>query len=277
MLFQGPLLGNLVLRTLATHFRLVDTLPKKAFTPNSKPAGALIMSIQAAHRALIYARGGKIKIPRSKVDPAAPFSAANWNDYTEVDDNGSLQSYARASLFRKRVETLTEHHWDDIVKGARKYANEDSPPPASAVDDEIPMDMGSENDDELMDPDYDQPDHASPEPIPTFGVPGFLAYEQALQQDLEQHRDSDEEIRGKQYDGSAMEFDMDTGVDAEHDARGGGEYWSDRSMGSSSSDSESSSDPDSDSDNSDGPKNDEIEYEDLDGPRNDEDSDSDEE
>ncbi|KAJ3564060.1 hypothetical protein NP233_g8539 [Leucocoprinus birnbaumii] len=257
---KGPLLGNLVPCTLATHFCLVDTLPKKAFTLNSKPAGALIMSIQAAHRALIYAQGRKIKIPHSKVDPAAPFSAANWNNYTKVDDNGSLQSYTHASLFHKHVETLTEHHWDDIMKGAHKYANEDSPPPASTVNEKILMDMGSENDDELMDPDYNQPNHASPEPIPTFGVPGFSSYEQALQQDLEQHRDSDEEIRGKQYNGSMMEFDMDMGVDTEHDAHGGGEYWSDRSMSSSSSDLESSLGSDLDSDNLDGPKNDEIEY-----------------
>ncbi|KAJ3571174.1 hypothetical protein NP233_g3929 [Leucocoprinus birnbaumii] len=268
---KGSLLGNLVLHTLAAHFHLTNTLPKAAFTPKPKPAGALILAIQSAQRALIYAQSRKIKIPYSKADPATPFSAANWNNYTKAGDDGSLKSYAHASLFCKHVTTLTDQHWEDIIKGAHRYVSAESPLPVS---DDIPMDMGSEDHNNLMDPDYDQPgDFDLAQPMPAFGVFGLSAYKQALEQENLQESGGagNEEADDKQYGSKLGGMAFDVNMVEPHD----GTYYSgeeghkdgyespDSDTSVSGSSSKSSLELLDDSDLEVSARGDEVEYEDV--------------
>jgi hypothetical protein len=81
---------------------------------------------------------------------AGAFSKANWGDYEVASQRGTVTTVKRASVFLKKIKLLKAQQWDDIYKTALEYHNVAKP--AESVDEED----GSDDDDELLDPLYDE-------------------------------------------------------------------------------------------------------------------------
>ncbi|KAH9162335.1 hypothetical protein EDB89DRAFT_2079814 [Lactarius sanguifluus] len=78
---EGIFQGRLVARTFFEHIQIVNTIDAENRV-QEKPVGALIYSIQAVHRALLYSVTGTLKLPTDK--KSAEFSKTNWGDYTLI-------------------------------------------------------------------------------------------------------------------------------------------------------------------------------------------------
>jgi hypothetical protein len=97
---------------------------------------------------------GKTDFPKND---SASFSASNWDDVIVSNANGTQPTrIARASLFKKRVAELTARHWDAIIEGAQEFRSQKKARSVlGPVQDELPLDMGDDNDDVLRDSDFD--------------------------------------------------------------------------------------------------------------------------
>ncbi|KAF8492953.1 hypothetical protein F5888DRAFT_1806402 [Russula emetica] len=138
--------------TCALHPRyiLATTGINKESRVNERPIGALITSIQAVHRALLYSMEGTFKPPQSK---SGAFSKANWGDYDVLSPRGAAITVKRASVFLKKIQGLKDQQWDDIYKTAQEiHAKRVN----STEDDDEGGESDTSDDDELLDPLYDE-------------------------------------------------------------------------------------------------------------------------
>lgn len=160
-----------MVRTFLEHILAAENVEEDHRVVQS-PAGALVMSIQAVsrlvtsfrvqladvqfqvHRALLYSVEGSFNPPRSK---AGAFSKANWGDYSTQSQHG-LQTVKRASVFMKKIKTLKEQQWNDIIQAARDTYEGNKPrlaPSAGEPGSEVEVQESDGDDEELMDPLYD--------------------------------------------------------------------------------------------------------------------------
>ncbi|KAH9020816.1 hypothetical protein EDB84DRAFT_1441670 [Lactarius hengduanensis] len=120
-----------------------------------KPVGALIYSIQAVHRALLYSVTGTLKLPMDK--KSAEFSKTNWGDHMLVTPHCE-KVVKRASVFLNKISTLKDQQWDDIFKRALALHSSNGKQQATAKDLEVEMkelsgEVDSKSDDnDLVDP-----------------------------------------------------------------------------------------------------------------------------
>ncbi|KAF8809220.1 hypothetical protein BYT27DRAFT_7241277 [Phlegmacium glaucopus] len=118
---KGLFMGRLVLKTLAVYLALVTSIRPdiSGYTPSSRPRGALMLSIQAVHRALQYSVSGKFKPPGGK---AGSFSQENWGDYEILDEKrGKMKLKQRSTIYQKRVDNMPDAHWAAIMDGATAF------------------------------------------------------------------------------------------------------------------------------------------------------------
>ncbi|KAF8800430.1 hypothetical protein BYT27DRAFT_7342425 [Phlegmacium glaucopus] len=118
---KGLFMGRLVLKTLAVYLALVTSIRPDlgGYTPSSRPRGALMLSIQAVHRALQYSVSGKFKPPGGK---AGSFSQENWGDYEILDEKrGKMKLKQRSTIYQKRVDNMPDAHWAAIMDGATAF------------------------------------------------------------------------------------------------------------------------------------------------------------
>jgi hypothetical protein len=140
-----------------------------------RPIGALVMSIQAVrtvlyivflqsidssvyfffqvHRVLLHSIEGKFQPPASK---AGAFSKVNWGDYDAVSQRGTVTTVKRSSVFLKRIQNLKDQHWDDIYKAAIENCEGGSAKRGNSVEGNDEGTDASDDDDELLDPLYDE-------------------------------------------------------------------------------------------------------------------------
>ncbi|KAF8478815.1 hypothetical protein F5888DRAFT_1642543, partial [Russula emetica] len=154
---QGLFQGRLVAQTFLEHILATTGIDKESRV-NERPIGALITSIQAmrtpllyiVHRALLYSMEGTFKPPQSK---SGAFSKANWGDYDVLSPRGAAITVKRASVFLKKIQGLKDQQWDDIYKTAREiHAKRVN----STEDDDEGGESDTSDDDELLDPLYDE-------------------------------------------------------------------------------------------------------------------------
>ncbi|TFK58681.1 hypothetical protein BDN72DRAFT_906511 [Pluteus cervinus] len=121
----GLFYGCLVARTLAIH---MDTIfkrlrPGDEYEPTTQPRGALMMSIVAVQRALLFWLSGRQKRP--SLTQEAAFSKKNWGDSYNpmLNSEGEkvLLFKPRATVFKRKIDDLKESHWECITDEAEKY------------------------------------------------------------------------------------------------------------------------------------------------------------
>ncbi|RXW21207.1 hypothetical protein EST38_g4651 [Candolleomyces aberdarensis] len=164
----GLFLGCMVMRVLAEHFAFVSDIPPDVLVPSEKPRGALMMSILALLQALEYSRNGVLKVPKGRI---SFFSQENWGDYesTKVIDGVTKRVHVRQStVFKSKIESLTDEHWVRIVEAAKSYLGKRKENflgrakveehPEVVVDDDL------ESDGELFDPMFDKDNRRLAEP-----------------------------------------------------------------------------------------------------------------
>lgn len=155
---EGIFQGRLVARTFFEHIQIINTIDAENRV-QEKPVGALIYSIQAVHRALLYSVTGTLKLPTDK--KGAEFSKTNWGDHILVTPRDE-RVVKRASVFLNKISTLKDQQWDDIFKKALAFHSSNGKQRATK-DLEVEMkelrgEVDSESDDnDLVDPRYDLP------------------------------------------------------------------------------------------------------------------------
>jgi hypothetical protein len=92
-----------------------------------------------------------LKVPKGK---EGEFSQTNWGDF-EVMERGKLgpaksQLKRRATLFKNRIDHLTEEHWKAIMDGARHYTGKKKGVAREEVKEDIEMVASDEADDDGM-------------------------------------------------------------------------------------------------------------------------------
>jgi len=123
-----------------------------------KPIGALIYSIQAVHRALLYSITGTLQLPTDK--KSAEFSKNNWGDHSLVTPRGE-KVVKCASIFLNKISTLKDQQWDDILEKALAFQGTLGKQRATVRDAEMrdlePVEVVESDSDsnELLDPCYD--------------------------------------------------------------------------------------------------------------------------
>ncbi|RDB14733.1 hypothetical protein Hypma_016566 [Hypsizygus marmoreus] len=149
---SGLFQGRLVARVLSEHLKEIQPIPDD-YRIQEPPVGALILSIQAVHRALLYSVTGSYNPPAGK---PGEFSKANWGDFTAETVNGKMKPVKRATVFLKRVNGLKEAQWMDIKRAA--LVTREGSRGASKKGPALPVeesDLEESDDDELRDPRYD--------------------------------------------------------------------------------------------------------------------------
>ncbi|KAI0284154.1 hypothetical protein BC826DRAFT_973463 [Russula brevipes] len=163
---QGIFQGRLVARTFLEHILATSSI-EDSNRVLERPVGALIMSIQAVHRTLLYSVEGSFKNPGSK---SGAFSKANWGDYNTQSTRGE-STIKRASVFLKRITSLKDQQWDDIFKAAlmmQEHSKQvDAGEHGCGSDDGGTGEDSGDDDDVLFDPLYDE----APEPSSSSGIP----------------------------------------------------------------------------------------------------------
>ncbi|KAI9442152.1 hypothetical protein H4582DRAFT_2126718 [Lactarius indigo] len=114
---EGIFQGRLVARTFFEHVQIINAVDAEDRV-QEKPIGALIYSIQAVHRALLYSVTGTLKLPMDK--KSAEFSKTNWGDHMLVTPRGE-KVVKRASVFLNKISTLKDQQWDDIFEKALAF------------------------------------------------------------------------------------------------------------------------------------------------------------
>jgi hypothetical protein len=167
-LFQG----RLVARTFLEHIHATLTVEDEHRIPK-RPVGALIMSIQAVctgftwislmltshvqvHRVLLYSIEGTFKPPRAK---SGAFSKVNWGDYEAVESSHQRTrsiTVKRATVFLNRIQTLKDQQWDDIYKTALENNERIKRINSGECISEEDNSADESDDDELLDPLYDE-------------------------------------------------------------------------------------------------------------------------
>lgn len=116
----------------------------------------MLTSHVQVHRALLYTTEGTFKPPGTK--SGGSFSKVNWGDYEAVSLQGRKSIVKRATVFLNKIQTLKDQQWDDIFKIAlennervKRVDSGEYSEDNSAVE---------SNDDELLDPLYDEIGHA---------------------------------------------------------------------------------------------------------------------
>ncbi|KAI9434934.1 hypothetical protein H4582DRAFT_2080175 [Lactarius indigo] len=156
---EGIFQGRLVARTFFEHVQIINGVDVEDRV-QEKPIGALIYSIQAVHRALLYSMTGTLKLPMDK--KSAEFSKTNWGDHTLITPRGE-KVVKRASVFLNKISTLKDQQWDDIFKKALAFHSIIGKQWATMRDLEVEMteikgEVDTESDDnDLLDPRYDIP------------------------------------------------------------------------------------------------------------------------
>ncbi|KAI0284150.1 hypothetical protein BC826DRAFT_973461 [Russula brevipes] len=162
---QGIFQGRLVARTFLEHILATSSI-EDSNRVLERPVGALIMSIQAVHRTLLYSVEGSFKNPGSK---SGAFSKANWGDYNTQSTRGE-STIKRASVFLKRITSLKDQQWDDIFKAAlmmQEHSKQvDAGEHGCRSDDGGTGEDSGDDDDVLFDPLYDE----APEPSSSSGI-----------------------------------------------------------------------------------------------------------
>ncbi|KAF8347339.1 hypothetical protein F5887DRAFT_1175117 [Amanita rubescens] len=108
--------NQLILYTFANahlvHLNDIDSLV------NSRPIGALLLSMQAVERALEYWKEGE----RAKKD-LPEFSKNNFGDtFTKAEKNA--KRIRRATIFVKTLERLTDAEWTSLIEEAREWLDD---------------------------------------------------------------------------------------------------------------------------------------------------------
>ncbi|KAH9485914.1 hypothetical protein JR316_0002831 [Psilocybe cubensis] len=119
--FRGIFQHPLILSTLAYHYSSISAIHSSA-RRDDKPVGALIMAIQASHRAISHWLTGEYqKIQR----PLGDFSKDNWGDNLTRDPKyyptlspGLVQESKATSNLLRVVNKLTDKRWEKIIQGA---------------------------------------------------------------------------------------------------------------------------------------------------------------
>ncbi|KAF8486334.1 hypothetical protein DFH94DRAFT_809635 [Russula ochroleuca] len=141
-IFQGRLVG----RTFMEHLHIID-----AIEPDERvkepPVGALILAIQAVHRALLYSISGEFELPSDR--KSSEFSKNNWGDYTLITPRGD-RIVKRSSVFLKAIKNLKDQQWVDIFKVAMSFrATAKQPSKAEKDEEELLSETDSDEYDEL--------------------------------------------------------------------------------------------------------------------------------
>ncbi|TFK63687.1 hypothetical protein BDN72DRAFT_847356 [Pluteus cervinus] len=113
---HGKFYGCMVARTLACHLQYIqkNTHPGDPFVPTQRPRGALMMSIQAVHRALLFWASGKYIPPSDQPE----YSKANWGDvYTRT----RRLHQRRSTVFKKDIDDASDEDWAAIRRAAEGY------------------------------------------------------------------------------------------------------------------------------------------------------------
>ncbi|KAI0283462.1 hypothetical protein BC826DRAFT_1110208 [Russula brevipes] len=137
---EGIFQGRLVARTFLEHILATSSVEDK-HRVLERPVGALILSIQVVHRALLYSVEGSFK----------PLGS---NETTTK----------RALVFLKRIMTLKDQQWDDIYKAALVMQEHNKHVDVGERDGDggIGGSSDDDDDDDLFDPLYDDiPDPSS--------------------------------------------------------------------------------------------------------------------
>ncbi|KAF8467009.1 hypothetical protein DFH94DRAFT_817630 [Russula ochroleuca] len=148
-IFQGRLVG----RTFLEHLQIINNID-----PNERvqepPVGALILAVQAVHRALLYLIMGPFQLPSDK--RSAKFSKMNRGDYSLVTPCGE-RVFKRATVFLKAIKNLKKEQWTDIFKVAMSFQVTNKHPNKLAKEDEEELsETDSDEYDDLVDPHYNE-------------------------------------------------------------------------------------------------------------------------
>ncbi|KAG5650380.1 hypothetical protein H0H81_012432, partial [Sphagnurus paluster] len=145
----GLFQGRLIARVFPEHLNMQHGIPAN-FRVEQEPIGALILSIQAVHWALLYSTTSTFSPTDRK---SGEFSKANWGDCTVELMDGKMKNLKWASVFLKRVKGLKEAQWLGIRNAAlaTQERGKAIPKPIMELED---GDEESDND-KLYDPMYD--------------------------------------------------------------------------------------------------------------------------
>jgi len=146
---EGMFQGRLVARTFLEHLLDIDGIDEADRVPK-RPVGALILAVQAVHRALIYWLTGRLEVPPDK--KSAEFSKTNWGDYILIDPRGN-RKVKRASVYLRTINNLREQQWADILKVSLSF-QPSGKQKTRIIKDEEPI-SETESEDDLVDPRYD--------------------------------------------------------------------------------------------------------------------------
>ncbi|OBZ69823.1 hypothetical protein A0H81_10299 [Grifola frondosa] len=116
----GRFQSELILSTFTAHLAALSAIPHEFRTSFDYPRGALILSILAVERALVFWRKGTLQIPTGQ---AGYFSADNWGDRVEIH-SGHPKAIKKASKYLRVLDTFTTADWNNILDGAKKCYNE---------------------------------------------------------------------------------------------------------------------------------------------------------
>ncbi|CAK5272540.1 unnamed protein product [Mycena citricolor] len=124
--------SDLILHAFAYHLTCLDTIPGAYQRLDEPPIGALIMSMQAVHRALQFWKTGTCDLLQP-MPRAAYFSADNWADYSPPAENGKKRKLVRrATEFMAALQKWDETKWDEYKAAAAQWVEAPSRKRASS-------------------------------------------------------------------------------------------------------------------------------------------------
>ena len=129
-------------------------LSKQSVTVNHFPQYQLLTLLIQVHRALLYSVSGTFAPPHSKIEAA--FSKQNWGDHSTTQNHKLVR---RHSVFKKRIDTLKDRQWSDIIAAALEQVERSPQGKGLGQNDSEDVEgaEGSDEDDDndLFDPKYD--------------------------------------------------------------------------------------------------------------------------
>ncbi|KAJ6522565.1 hypothetical protein B0H19DRAFT_1277263 [Mycena capillaripes] len=117
---KGFLQSHLIVYTFASHLSSLATIPGGYKRLEGFPIGALLLSVQAVHRALEMWKTGEFIIPKK---PLNYFGIDNWGDTVVPSPSNKKKGklVRRATKFLATVEKWDEARWNELKAAADKW------------------------------------------------------------------------------------------------------------------------------------------------------------
>ena len=107
----------------------------------------------------MYSISGKFTTPPDK--KGAEFSKTNWGNYELYMLHGSKVFVKCATTFLKKINSLKDEQWDDIFKAALSFQATGKQPKTVKEDEGQLSETDTNEEDELMDPQYNEVSNAA--------------------------------------------------------------------------------------------------------------------